>query len=599
VRVKLSRWFFISTFYISLGFCSAISEDFITKKIDSILPNSSKTITFSRPGTITLLSSNNKIIQKIGPTTREKVPIGLIPIQVKNAFIVAEDRRFYEHNGVDLWGIGRALLTNFKNKGVIEGGSTITQQLARIVFLSQDKTFTRKIKEALLAYKLERELSKDQILEQYLNNVYLGSSAYGISDAAWVYFSKKPNELKLEEAALIAGLPPAPSYYSPLVNSNLALKQRSIVLESMLKEGYITKETYTKTARKPLILKTSIPKYYNSIAPFFSSWVNQRLPTILDKEQLEIGGLIIRTSLNLDWQKEAKETLLSQESKDLEGAIVSIEPSTGLIRVLIGGKNFDENQFNRATQALRSPGSTFKIFPYAAAIERGYLPDDLVIDKPTCWLEYCPKNFGDKYMGKVSISDSFKYSLNSVAVNLLDQVGFDDVLTIAKNLGVNIASDIGKYYPLAIGAYEQTLLEMTGAYAGITNKGIFIDPIPFEEIRGPDNNMIWTHSKNHKKSKKALSIKTAKYMIKMLQEVVKDGTGSAAFLKSKPVAGKTGTSEGGRDLWFIGSIPELTTGIWFGYDDNKKTKRSSADAALAWKNFMLKIEEDFNIKTFE
>ena len=584
------KWLLISFSSISIGSIIAISEKLISLKIDSVLPESNQVLKFSRPGTITLLSSNGKIIQKIGPASREKIIQTEMPFLVKTAFIAAEDRRFYQHKGVDFIGITRAIRNNLTQRAVNEGGSTITQQLARIVFLDQNRTITRKIKEAALAFKIERQLSKEKILEQYLNNVYLGSSAYGIADAAWIYFSKTPEFLTLEEVALIAGLAPAPSLYSPLINPNLALQRRDTVLKRMRKEGFITKSELSKSLKTKLNLNPATPKYFNSIAPFFSSWVFQQLPSLMTQEQLEVGGLIIRTSLNLEWQSKAKEVISERSQNDLEGAIVSIEPQTGFIRVLVGGSNFQKNQFNRATQALRSPGSTFKIFTYAAALNQGVKPEDIVNDIPKCWDSYCPQNFEKRYLGKVRLIDAFKYSSNTVAVELLNQIGFDEVISVANGLGIGKERELKKYYPLAIGALEETVLNMTAAYAGISNKGVYIKPTPFEEILGPSNNIIWSQQLNGDKGTKILDIKVANTLNWMLQKVVTEGTGMAAKLTNRIVTGKTGTSDGGRDIWFIGSVPQLTTGIWFGHDNNKKTMNTSQSAALAWKQYMQKIQ---------
>ncbi len=576
----------------------AITEKFISKSIDSKLPPTSKVKIFSRPGTIELISSQGKIIQKLGPVTREKIRPENMPELVKKAFIAAEDRRFYKHKGVDLWSIGRATLNNIKERSIVEGGSTITQQLARIIFLNQDRTVKRKLKEMSLAFKLERNLSKEEIIGQYLNNVYLGSNAYGIADAAWVYFKKTPDQLNLEEAALIAGLAPAPSLYSPLVNADLALKRRAIVLQKMRLENFISDSELYVSLNQPLNLKPATPKYLVSEAPFFTTYIEQELPKLLSKEQLEIGGLKIYTSLNLDWQSKAKEVIRSKGIPDAEGAIVAIEPNSGLIRVLVGGNDFNKNQFNRATQALRSPGSTFKIFTYITAIEDGYKPDDLLFDTPRCWYGYCPKNFGNKYYGEVSITDAFTFSLNTVAVDLLAKVGFDRVISTANNFGIGKNQRIGYFYPLAIGAHEESVLNMTAAYAGIANRGIYIKPSAIEKIKGPDEEIIWQHKISPQDFSRTVSIKTADTMNWMLRKVVSEGSGRAASLDNRQVAGKTGTSEGNRDLWFIGSIPQLTTGVWFGKDDNSAIDGSSGDAAFTWKKFILKITNDLKARDF-
>ena len=592
------HWVLLAGSAAAIGCGVALGQTALTEAIDSTLPDARGIASFNRPGTITLLSSDGQVIQKLGPATREKLNPGEMPELVKQAFIAAEDRRFYEHDGVDLWGISRALFTNIKQRSVREGASTITQQLARTVFLSQDRTITRKLREAALAYKLERQLSKEQILEQYLNYVYLGSGAYGVADAAWVYYSKTPDQLTLPEAALIAGLPPAPSVYSPLVDEEVATERRSIVLERMQQAGFITASEAEQARTSPLNLKPATPKYFNSAAPYFTSWVAQQLPQMLTPEQLEVGGLKIRTSLNLNWQKRAQQVVREFAPGNAEGAIVSIEPGTGLVRTMVGGKNFRSSQFNRTTQALRSPGSTFKLFPYAAAVSAGVKPEDIFIDSPKCWSGYCPKNFGNKYFGRISLADALKNSLNTVAVQLQDKVGFDAIITTANNLGIGTTRPLGKYYPMAIGAYEQTILDMTAAYAAVTNRGVYVKPTAFEEIRGPGGDLLWSRRSDGPKGKRALDSDVADTMNWMLQRVVTGGTGAAAKLNDRPVAGKTGTSEGARDLWFIGSIPQLTTAVWFGYDNNRDTGSTSGEAAWAWNQYMTTIKGNFPVQKF-
>ena len=592
------HWVLLAGSAAAIGCGVALGQTALTEAIDSTLPDARGIARFNRPGTITLLSSDGQVIQKLGPATREKLKPGEMPELVKQAFVAAEDRRFYEHDGVDLWGISRALFTNIKQRSVREGASTITQQLARTVFLSQDRTITRKLREAALAYKLERQLSKEQILEQYLNYVYLGSGAYGVADAAWVYYSKTPDQLTLPEAALIAGLPPAPSVYSPLVDEEVARERRSIVLERMQQAGFITASEAEQARTSPLNLKPATPKYFNSAAPYFTSWIAQQLPQMLTTEQLEVGGLNIRTSLNLKWQKRAQQVVREFAPGNSEGAIVSIEPGTGLVRVMVGGKNFFGSQFNRATQALRSPGSTFKLFPYAAAINAGVKPDDVFLDTARCWGAYCPKNFGNKYFGKITIADALKNSLNTIAVQLQDKVGFDAVIAMANNLGIGTTRPLGKYYPLAIGAYEQTILDMTAAYAAINNRGVYVKPIAVEEIRGPGGTLLWSRRSDGPRGRRAVDSDVADTMTWMLQRVVTGGTGVAAKLDDRPVAGKTGTSEGGRDLWFIGSIPQLTTAVWFGYDDSRTTRNTSGESAWAWKQFMTTVKGSFPVQQF-
>ena len=592
------HWALIAGTAAAVGVGAALSMRALTELVDATLPDARGIASFNRPGTITLLSTNGKVIQKLGPATREKVKPGAMPPTVAEAFIAAEDRRFYQHDGVDGWGIARAIVTNVRQGAVREGASTITQQLARTVFLSQDRTITRKLKEAALAMKLERQLSKQQILEQYLNYVYLGSGAYGVADAAWIYYSKTPEQLTVPEAAMIAGLPPAPSIYSPLVNPDLAKEQRSIVLDRMAQAGFISASEAERGRNSPLGLKPATPKYFNSSAPYFTTWIAQELPKFLTPEQLEVGGVKVRTSLNLDWQKKAQQVIRANAPFDTEGAMVSIDPGNGLVRVMVGGKDFSKSQFNRTILALRSPGSTFKLFPYAAAIDRGMKPETKVFDAKRCWNGYCPKNFGNKYYGNISLADALKNSLNTVAVQLQDIVGFDAVIEVANNFNIGTDRPLGKYYPMAIGAYEQTILDMTAAYAGMANRGVFFSPSPFEEIRGPKNELLWSRRLSDNRGKRAIDSDVADTMNWMLQRVVTGGTGIAAKLDDRQVAGKTGTSENTRDLWFIGSIPQLTTGVWFGYDDDRATKSTSGEAAWAWKQFMLQIKDEIPVRNF-
>jgi penicillin-binding protein 1A len=578
------------------GAVVAGAQALLVQGSDALLPNVRRLKAYNRPGTVTVLSADGQVIQKLGPATREKVVSGQMPQLVERAFIAAEDRRFYQHDGIDPTGIARAMLRNLRQGSVEEGASTITQQLARTVFLSQDRTIIRKLKEAALAGKLERQLSKQQILEEYLNVVYLGSSAYGVADAAWIYFSKTPAQLTLPEAALIAGLPPAPSVYSPLVNPDLALERRATVLRRMREAGFIDDLQQEQANAAPLQLKPAEPKYWTSRAPYFTSWVAQELPKVLSPEELEVGGLTIRTSLNLSWQEQAQTTINAYAPGDMEGAIVSVEPGTGLVRAMVGGNDFETSQFNRAVQALRSPGSTFKLFVYLTALKEGMKPEDMVRDAARCFGGYCPKNFGGRYMGSVPMWLALQNSLNTVAVDLLQKVGFDKVIATAKSLG--ISRDLGRFYSLAVGATDQTVLDMAAAYAGITNRGVYVKPTPFEEILGPNGELLWSRRVDGDAGRRVVPSDIADAMVWMLEQVVRGGTATGAYLPNRAVAGKTGTSEGGRDLWFIGSIPQLTTALWLGYDNNRTTSSTSAAAVAAWQAYMAPITKDLPVRQF-
>ena len=574
---------------LGLGILGAVGLGAAIDLIDPQLPDVRELASFHRAQTITLLALDGQIIQQQGPITRDKIPAGQLPERLKQAFIAAEDRRFYEHGGIDGWGVARALVSNVQQRGIREGASTITQQLARMVFLSQEQTLARKMKEALLALKLERQLSKERILEQYINNVYLGSNAYGAADAAWVYFSKRPEQLTLPEAALIAGLPPAPSVYSPLVNPDLAQQQRRSVLQSMRETGFITKEEEQQANAAPLNLAPAEPKHFASAAPYFTEWVERELPNILSLDQIERGGLTIRTTLNLDWQRHARQVMMEHRpGQEIQGAMVAMDPATSQVRVMVGGQSFYDSQFNRATQALRSPGSTFKLFVYTAALREGLNPSTVFIDQPTCFGEYCPGNFGNKHFGPITMKTALSRSVNTVAVQAMARIGADPVIATAQALGLQ--GEMGRYWPLALGAYEQTLLDMTTAYAAVNNRGVYIAPTPFLTITGPDGEELWNGERDGRPGRRVLDAQVADTMVWMLQDVVRSGTGIAAQLPDqRPVAGKTGTSQRNRDLWFIGSIPQLTTGVWYGYDDERDTRQVSGEAAWTWKQFMLPI----------
>ena len=574
----------------------AVGQAALVAGIDSMLPDARRLSGYNRPGTLTVLDADGGVLFKDGPATRDRLPSGKMPLLIEKAFVAAEDRRFYQHNGVDMQGIFRAVLRNIKERSVEEGASTITQQLARTVYLDQDRTLWRKLKEAALAGKIERQLSKRQILEQYLNFVYLGSSAYGVADAAWVYFSKTPEQLTLPEVALIAGLPPAPSVYSPLINPDLALKRRATVLRRMREVGYIDDAQLDRALATPLALKPAEPKYYANPAPWFISWMEQQLPKVLTKEQLEVGGLTIRTGLHKGWQERAQTVIRNGAYGGLQGALVSMEPGTGLVRAMVGGTDWQKSQFNRATQALRSPGSTFKLFAYTAAILYGMKPEDSITSRERCYMDgykrFCIPGSGTS----MSMANALTSSINPAAVGLAEKVGYPRVIGVARQLG--ITGEIGEYPAMVLGSNEKTMLEMVAAYAAINNRGVYVEPTPFDDIYGPDGELLWSRRVDAKPPRRAVPSDVADTVTWMLQRVVSSGTGRPASLPDRPVAGKTGTAEGARDLWFIGSIPQLTTAIWFGYDQNWKTGSSSAAAAAAWYSYMSGLLKEIPVQTF-
>jgi penicillin-binding protein 1A len=567
--------------------------------IDQTLPNKAELSAVVREQTLTIKAADGTILQQQGEATREQLKLEEIPDKLKKAFLASEDRRFYKHDGIDAQGIVRAVLNNLRSQNVVEGGSTITQQVARILFLKQERTIWRKLKEARLAQKIEDQLSKDQILERYLNLVYLGSGAYGIADAAWVYFSKPVHELTLGEMATIAALPPAPNRFSPQVNLASAQQRRNLVLQRMYEDGYISKIERDIALSEKLGVSPSQPKRWQVEAPYFISYIQKELPKYVSPEVLNAGGLTVETSLNLSWQKMAEEavdkTLRNQGRWEnfQEAALVAIDPRTGTIQAMVGGKDFGKNQFNRVTQAQRQPGSTFKGFVYATAIATGKSPYDGYEDAPLIVDDYEPKNFSENFHGWMNMRDALTKSVNIIAVKVLMNIGFEPTIELAHNMGIK--SELKPMYSLALGSNEVNLLELTSAYGSFATQGLHVEAHGITRILNRQGQVIW---RDDFQPKRALDTESAAITTWMLRNVVNAGTGSAAQLNDRPVAGKTGTTDEARDLWFIGFIPQLVTGVWLGNDDNKPTEGSSSTAAYTWHEFMEKATEGMPVEKF-
>lgn len=562
------------------------------------LPETDAVLTFARAGSITIKADNGEILQQMGPATREKLDFDQIPPQLVQAFVASEDKNFYEHDGVDYKAIVRAIRSNLSSRRVVQGGSTITQQLSRVVFLDQSPTIERKVREALISHKIEESIDKEMILEKYLNLVYLGSGAYGVADASWIYFGKSVDELNLSEMATIAGLPPAPSLYSPIENLEAAEERRNETLKRMVEAEYITEAERQEVIAKPLEVNPSLPKNFFSLSPYFTSYIMKELPNYVSQEDFEQGALTIETTINMDWQKMAEETIT--EALDTYGkwqnfgqaAITTIDPRTGAIKTMVGGTDFADSQYNRVTQAPRQPGSTFKPFVYAAAVASGISPYKGYVDARLIVDGYEPKNYGKSYSGNVSMRDALTRSINIVAVKTLIDVGFDPVIDLANKMGIK--SELLPVYSLALGSLEVTLLELTNAYGTFANEGVFAEAHGIKRVVNREDEVLY---ELNDEPQQALDPDTAAIMTWMLKSVVQSGTGRNAWL-NRPVAGKTGTSEEYRDLWFVGYIPQLVTGVWLGNDDNKPTWGQSSTAAQIWRNFMVKVVDEYEVEQF-
>lgn len=570
----------------------------IWQATDASLPPVSGLLTYERGETVTIKASDGSILQKIGPATRQKLSYDEIPDDLVKAFIASEDRRFYEHQGVDWQAIARATLANVRQRDVVEGASTITQQLARIAFLDQERSLQRKVREALLALKLSETYSKPVILENYLNLVYLGAGAYGVADAAWIYFGKSVDELTLSESALIAGMAPAPSAYSPLVDSEAARQQRNKVLRRMAENGAVTQAQANAAIASDIVTTPKEPKYLYSEFPYFTIYIQKQLAQILPPEALEAGGLVVETTLNVDWQRKAQETIqetvetVGRRQRFSQASLVALDPRNGEIKAIIGGTDFNESQFNRATQAHRQPGSTFKTFVYTAAIASGLSPYKPYTDAKLVVDGYEPKNYGDRFSGDVSLRKALSSSINIVAVKVLLDIGFDPIIGMAKRMGIQ--SELKPTYSLALGASEVTLLELTNAYGTLATQG---KHVPAQGIRRVLNSAGEVIYEADTTPTPVVDETSAAIVTWMLRGVVEGGTGSRARI-DRPVAGKTGTSEDDRDLWFVGYMPQLVVGVWLGNDDNSRTWGVSGSAAYTWRKFVSQLLDEMPVEKF-
>lgn len=516
---------------------------------------------------------------------RTIVPISRVPESLKLAVISIEDAKFYEHRGVDISGIVRAIYKNIRGQRIIEGGSTITQQLAKNLFLTHERTIFRKIKEILISFQIERKYSKDEILELYLNQIYFGEGAYGVESAAQTYFGRSVDKINLSEAALLAGLPKSPVNYSPYVNREVAKQRQDMVLGRMLEVGFITDEEYIAAKKYPLQLA---PKQNrgeeNYVAPYFTSYVISQLIEEFSADTVFRGGLRVYTTLNMKMQKTAEkvmsDALLEAEKNKLkitQGALVAMDPRTGYVLSLVGGRDYLSSKFNRATQAKRQPGSAFKPFVYTAAIEQGFTPNSIVEDAPVEYRTgsikpWRPQNYDMKFRGIMTFRRALALSVNIPAVKVAEQVGIDTVIDYASKMGITtISARQDRNLALALGGltFGVTPLDMTVAFSTLANEGVKCKPLSILKVEH-SNGVILKENKIDREV--VLSKKTAWTITDMLRDVVKYGTGTAANI-GRDVAGKTGTTSDFRDCWFVGFTPMLSVTVWFGNDDNTPTNK--------------------------
>ncbi|MEJ2685198.1 MAG: penicillin-binding protein 1A [Candidatus Sulfobium sp.] len=537
-------------------------------------------------------STGGKLLAEFYYERRTFVPHYEIPDHVKKAFVAIEDARFYSHSGIDFIGILRAFVHDIKARSMVEGGSTITQQLAKMLFLRPQKSIIRKVKEAILSLEIEKRYTKDEILGLYLNQTYFGSRAFGIEAAAQTYFGKPVADLSIGDAALLASLPKAPSLYSPFRHPIRAKNRRSLVLREMLKHRYITEAQYRKALKEPVPVS---PHYRKYEAPYFIEMLRQQLE-LKYGAKIYTAGYKIYSTINLKMQNIAEKAVSDgvrnierREKPGIQAALVAIDLRSGEIRAMVGGSDVWKNQFNRATQAMRQPGSSFKPFVYAMAMEEGMIPSDIVDDSPITiegpapGQEWSPQNYDGEYNGEVTMETALAKSLNAATVRMASWFGVQPIIKMARKLG--ITTNLQPYLPIALGASDVNLLEMVHAYSALAT-GKKTRLIDYDRIENRDDIVteeVYPHYTD------VLSDNVVKEIRELLGAVIAEGTGTRAQVLGRPVYGKTGTTNDCTDAWFIGFDDHLALGVWVGRDDHKPIGKKETGAAAAlpiWIQFM-------------
>ena len=589
-KTNRKRFFWIITLLIILivagGGCGFISATLSNlPDVSNVRPSASSQIYDVHGNLITTVHSTEN---------RLPVPLKDVPKDLQDAFIATEDSRFYSHHGIDPIGILRAAWVNIIHSGVSEGGSTITQQLARGMFLTQDRTLKRKISEALLAIKIEQNYTKQEILEMYMNQIYFGQGAYGVQSASHVYFGKDVQDLTLAQAALIAGLPQSPNYYSPFNNLEESKKRQAIVLGQMVKYGYITQEQADEARQADLgLVAKQEQTHEKSNASYFINYVIAQVSEKYGDDAIYKDGLKIYTTLDMDAQNAAVAAMQNlpnyyTDSNGLhqpQGAIVAMNPHNGYIMAMVGGRGDDA--FNRATQAERQPGSAMKPFVYLAAIQSGKTPGSIVDDSPVTFGNWSPKNYENDFEGNMTYRYALQHSRNVAAVKIADEVGMSKIIKLAKEMGITTLTDQDNNLSTALGGLTHgvTPLEMVQAYGVLANGGIKVQPTAIVKIVDRNGQVVEEHSIQEKR---VVDEKDAAIITNMLESVINGGTGGNAAI-GRPAAGKTGTTDDSKDAWFVGYTPDLVAAVWIGDDYGSETLRGITGGdtpAIMWGQFM-------------
>ncbi|MDR3493190.1 MAG: penicillin-binding protein 1A [Ancalomicrobiaceae bacterium] len=578
--------FFARIFYwcFVLSIWGAIGIGGVVLYYGARLPPTSEWTVPKRPPNIKIVSADGELMGNRGDTGGEAVKLKDLPPYLPQALIAIEDRRFYSHFGIDPIGLARAVVNNVIRHRGMQGGSTLTQQLAKNLFLTPDRTLGRKVQEVLLALWLERTYTKDQILELYLNRVYMGAGAYGVDAAARRYFGKSAKDVNIMEAAMLAGLLKAPSRYAPSHNPQLARERAETVLAAMVDAGFLSEKERQAALTLPRVVFTHPNAGSEN---YVADWVMDLLPYYVGSVDSDI---VVETTVDSNMQLLAEAALqgtLAQygDKKDVsQGALVALDP-TGGVKAMIGGVEYEKSQYNRAVAARRQPGSSFKVFTYLAAMEAGLTPETVKVDEPVSFHGWAPKNFGKEYKGPVTLKDALAHSINTIAAKLAVEVGPRKVASVAERLG--ITSPLQANASIALGTSEVTPLELTGAYVPFSNGGFGVVPHVIKRIRTANGKVLFEHTGNG--PGRVIDPLPLAEMDTMLAETLISGSGKKAQIPGWPTGGKTGTSQDSRDAWFLGFTGLYTVGVWLGNDDSSPTNNVTGGslASIVWHRFMV------------
>jgi penicillin-binding protein 1A len=575
--VRMAYWCLVLGLWLGIGAVGAVIY------VGAHLPPIQSLEIPKRPPSVQIVDDDGRALARRGDLAGAPLALKEMPSYVPRAFVAIEDRRFYEHYGIDPMGIGRALVANILHRGVAQGGSTLTQQLAKNLFLTQERTVTRKLQEVLLALWLERKFSKTQILELYLNRVYFGAGAYGIEQASQRYFGKSAKQLTVAEAALLAGLVKSPSRLAPTRNFDAAENRAKIVLAAMAELGFISHANEKAAIAKPPRI---VAQAGNGSINYVADWVMDVLNDVLGHVEQDV---IIHTTIDGALQANAEKALTEELTAKGEkagvgqGALVAMTPD-GAVRAMVGGRNYADSQFNRAVAAKRQPGSAFKPFVYLTALESGLTPDTVREDRPIKIKDWQPENYGREYYGPVTLTKALAMSLNTVSVRLTMELTPMAVIRTAHRLG--IASRLEPNASISLGTSEVSMLELVGAYAPFANGGYAIVPHVIERVTLSNGKVLYTRS--NQQFGRIIDARYVAMMNAMMAETLTIGTAHKAALPGWPAAGKTGTSQEFRDAWFIGYTAKLVTGVWLGNDDGSPTKKVTGGGMPVeiWSRFM-------------